>query len=197
MEEKIVKRCAEYAAHFAGLCDISCGVLDTSQQRFVFAEPSRRFCEDCRCTRCEDLQTHLYGCSEAYRWNGKYIYYCPLGLVFVASSVSDDTGALSGGLIAGPLVMGSLPDTLEELPEPDMADAVASLPVFSTARTNHLAEILAAATGYFAGLPHSRAGGFVYEQEKMLNTIYAIREQQTQTGDETALNYPITFEKAE
>ena len=195
MEEKIVKRCAEYAAHFAGLCDISCGVLDTSQQRFVFADPSRRFCEDCRCTRCEDLQTHLYGCSEAYRWNGKYIYYCPLGLVFVASSVSDDTGALSGGLIAGPLVMGSLPDTLKELPEPDMADAVASLPVFSTARTNHLAEILAAATGYIAGLPHSRAGGFVYEQEKMLNTIYAIREQQTQTGDETALNYPITFEK--
>ena len=73
MEEKIVKRCAEYAAHFAGLCDISCGVLDTSQQRFVFAEPSRRVCEDCRCTRGEDLQTQLNGCSEAYPGNGKKI----------------------------------------------------------------------------------------------------------------------------
>ena len=88
MEEKIVKRCAEYAAHFAGLCDIACGVLDSAAQKFVAAEPGRRFCEDCAYSRCEELQTHLYGCSEAYRWNGKYIYYCPLGLVFVASSVS-------------------------------------------------------------------------------------------------------------
>lgn len=80
MEEKIVKRCAEYAAHFAGLCDIACGVLDSAAQKFVAAEPGRRFCEDCAYSRCEELQTHLYGCSEAYRWNGKYIYYCPLGL---------------------------------------------------------------------------------------------------------------------
>ena len=47
MEEKIVKRCAEYAAHFAGLCDIACGVLDSAAQKFVAAEPGRRFCEDC------------------------------------------------------------------------------------------------------------------------------------------------------
>ena len=46
--------------------------------------------------------------------------------------MSDDTGVLSGGLIAGPLVMGNLPDTLEELPDPGIAERVSSLPVFTT-----------------------------------------------------------------
>ena len=191
MEDKLCERCSEYAAHFAGLSGISCSVLDMGQRRFCAEWPEGRFCEGCH--RCEEMNTHLYGCSEAYRWNGKYIYYCSLGLVFVASSVSDDTGALAGGVIAGPLVMGELPDTLEELSDPALRDAVTALPVLTTTRVNHLAEILAATTGYIAGLPHSRAGSFVYEQEKMLNTIYTIRDQQTE--DESAINYPITYEK--
>lgn len=193
MQDNLFKRCTEYAQHIEGLCSVSCGVLDTLQRMFTFSCPSSRFCENCRHPRCEDIHTHLYGASEAYRWNGKYIYYCPLGLVFAASSISDETGSLCGGLVAGPIVMGNLSDTLMELPEPSMAQEVSALPVFSTAKVNHLAEILACATGYISGLPHSRAGGFVYEQEKMLNTIYTIRDRQME--DETAINYPITYEK--
>ena len=191
MEDNLCQRCQEYAVHVAGMSDIGCHVLDMAHRRFSADRPMNRFCAGC--CRCEEMNTHMYGCSEAYRWNGKYIYYCPLGLVFVASSVSDDTGALAGGLIAGPLVMGELPDTLEEVTDPILREAVAALPVLSTARVNHLAELLAAITGYIAGLPHSRAGSFVYEQEKMLNTIYTIRDQQTE--DESAANYPISYEK--
>ena len=193
MEDKLLERCGEYAAHFSGLCGVACTVLDAAERTFRFSSASPRFCQGCSHPRCQESHTHLYGSSEAYRWNGKYIYYCPLGLVFVASSVSDDTGGLCGSLIAGPMVMGNPADTLMELSEPAMADAITRLPVFTTSKVNDLAEILAAVTGYIAGLPHSRAGSFVYEQEKMLNTIYTLRGRQAE--DETAVNYPITYEK--
>ena len=43
-------------------------VLDTVRQAFL--EPaSGRFCESCGFPRCQALNTHLYGSSEAYRRN--------------------------------------------------------------------------------------------------------------------------------
>ena len=87
MDTDLEKRCRDYAAHVAALSGLPCSVLDTVRQAFL--EPaSGRFCESCGFPRCQALNTHLYGSSEAYRWNGEYIYYCPAGLVFAAASVS-------------------------------------------------------------------------------------------------------------
>lgn len=193
MQEQLVERSSKYAAHLSSLCGITCSVLDTVRRQFLFSCPSEQFCSSCTCFRCQDIHTHLYGSSEAYRWNGKYIYYCPLGLVFVASSVSNDTGTMTGSIIAGPLVMGNLQDTLMELPNREMSSLVASLPIFTTSKVNDLAEILAAATVSVSGLPHSHAGSFVYEQEKMLNTIYSTKDLHTDDNEEYA--YLIECEK--
>lgn len=61
------------------------------------------------------------------------------------------------------------------------------------AQVTHLAEVLRACAAFAAGLPHSRAGGFVYEQEKLLSAIYNAREKQL--TEENAAVYPIAYEK--
>ncbi|MEI6578482.1 MAG: AraC family transcriptional regulator [Eubacteriales bacterium] len=187
------KRCTEMAVHFSGLSETDCAFLESSPLDLVFSKPESSFCSACTCQKCQVMNTRLYGCSEAYRWNGKYIYYCPLGLVFAASSISDDHGSMFGGLIAGPMVMGDLQDTLSELSEMDMTKSIADLTVLTTAKVNHLAEILAAVTAYASGMPHSPSEPFVYEQEKMLNSFYESKEsmQKAQTDPQ----YFISSEK--
>lgn len=116
MDTDLEKRCRDYAAHVAALSGLPCSVLDTVRQAFL--EPaSGRFCESCGFPRCQALNTHLYGSSEAYRWNGEYIYYCPAGLVFAAASVSDEYGEPTGSLVAGPALMENTEDLLTELPD--------------------------------------------------------------------------------
>lgn len=170
---------------------MECRLLDTAQRRFLGEEAS--FCS--RCSRYEgrQLNTHLYGCSEAYRWNGKYIYYCPLGLVFAASPVMDERGEMAGGFVAGPMVMGDPGDTIAECPAAEMKEALARLPALDPGRINHLAEILAATTSYVSGLPHSKAGAFVYEQERLLNTIYELNDSYRAEGAAPA--YPLQQER--
>lgn len=170
MLEELRRRGARYADHMAGLSGIPCSLLDVTDRRMLPAQTSGRFCAGCR-ARCDEMNTHLYGCNESYRWNGKYIYYCRLGLVFVASPLSDETGLLVGGLVMGPLIMGDPADTLAELPDPAMHAAVSRLPALSTAAVNDLAEVLCAVTAYAAGMPHSHLGPFVYEQQQLLNAL--------------------------
>lgn len=152
----------------------------------------RPLLRELRLPRCQALNTHLYGSSEAYRWNGEYIYYCPAGLVFAAASVSDEYGEPAGSLVAGPALMENTEDLLTELPD-GLRERAAALPVLPPAQVTHLAEVLRACAAFAAGLPHSRAGGFVYEQEKLLSAIYNAREKQL--TEENAAVYPIAYEK--
>ena len=194
MEEALRERCLKYSRHFSGLCGVECAVIDMSIHGFLQSpEESPVFCERCSNYNQMRQNTHCYGCSEAYRWNGRYVYYCPLGLVFAASSVSDETGELAGGLIAGPIIMGSRQDTLQELPCGEMASEIPQLPEMTTRQVTDLSEILAAVTSCISGVPHSKAGSFVYEQERLLNSIYDVKERYVSGGGETA--YPIESEK--
>ncbi|MDD2362001.1 MAG: AraC family transcriptional regulator [Oscillospiraceae bacterium] len=192
MKGDLLKRCKEHAKHLSEISGVSGCVLSTIKRVFLYSSNTHRFCEECTCSRCNELNTHLYGCNEAYRWNGQYIYYCPLGLVFTASSVSDDTGNMVGGMIMGPLLMGDCNDVLNEMTDSMHSKAV-NLPMMTTAKVTDLAAILSAVTAYAAGLPHSRVGGFIYQQEKLLNAIYSAQDKMLE-GDTTPV-YPIETEK--
>lgn len=178
----------QLATHISGLCGVDCTVLTATPLCF---EPTG-FCSRCTHARCRVAQTHLYGCSEAYRWNGKYVYYCPFGLVFTAASVSDDNGALDGGLVAGPIVMGDPMDTLAEMTD-EQKEQIKELPNLSTTQVRDLVEVMSAAAGYVAGIPHSLAGSFVYEQEKLLNDLYDARQKMPSSTENS--QYLIQSEK--
>ncbi len=142
----------------------------------------------CRCYRgCDFCNTLHYGCSEAYRWNGKYVFYCPKGLVFAAASLTDEQGALTGGLVLGPLVMGELDDTLAMLSGDSLCEQIAQLPRFDTGYVRHASEVLCAVAAGISGNVSSRYGSYVYEQEKLLNELYAIKNEMGVSRDSAYL----------
>ena len=173
-DPEIRQQAQKYAAHLAGLVQTSCMMVGFGDI------DSDSFCTDV-CRGCNSVDAHSYGCSEAYRWGGRYIYYCPFGLVFAASSLSEEYGSLAGGLVCGPMIMGDLQDTLSDFPSPECIEVVANLPAVSTEKVRHLAEIMAVVTSSISGHPHGRAGALIYEQEKILSALY---ETKTRLGGE-------------
>ena len=76
----------------------------------------------CGCARCplcalagidrkRAEEAHLYGMSEAARFGGKYIYFCPLGLTCFVSPVI--FGATAARMTVGPFLMVSREDFVE------------------------------------------------------------------------------------
>ena len=192
MKEQLVNRCMENIAHLSALSGIPFFLISAEDKKLLYPGDTRGFCEEHACSRCDALNTHLYGCNEAYRWNGKYIYYCPIGLVFTASSVTDEAGNLIGGAIMGPVLMGEYDDVLAEMDEA-LRSKASGLPALSTSNVTNLSEVLSAVTSYAAGMPHSKVGRIVYEQEKLLSSIYSAHEKMLQEGGD--YKYPIETEK--
>ncbi len=186
------QRCFEYAEHLSELTGVSVSVLDVPNGKFL-QSGRPNVCKDCLYSKCTAVNVHLYGSNEAYRWNGQYIYYCPLGLVYAASPVIDESGRMDGSLIAGPFIIGDVQDTLLDFPEPLMTELVAKLPVLSPSKARHLTAVLAASAAYAAGIPQGKAGSFVFEQEKLLKSIYNAREKMINEGGDNV--YPIEYEK--
>lgn len=194
MDESLLGRCVDFVGHLCALTGVEGCVLDAARDAVIWPDGSPRFCEKCACGRCRAASTCLYGVSESARWDGRYIYYCPLGLVFAASAVTEEGGEVAGGVIVGPVVMGDLQDTLSELTDPSMSGAVASLPQVDPARMRHLSHVLQSGTEAAAGRSASRfEEALCYEQDKLLSAIYSARDRLTSGHWENA--YPIEYEK--
>ena len=196
MQEQLLERCAENAGHLFELCNVPIRIFDTYDRIFTdrdSEEQKRFFCSFCGYTKCNPENTHFYGCNEAYRWNGKYIYYCPIGLLFCASSVTDDTGKMLAGMVAGPVVMGEQKDSLVEIKDANTRKAAQKLPVFTPQKVNALSSCLLSCAVLSSGVAYGLAGSFVYEQEKQLNAIFSAHSD---ILGEQECTYPIEYEKA-
>lgn len=193
MTEAIVQKLQKYARHLSSLFQTNCRVVDYVNQCFVgeIYGGGYYYGNTCKNPTCSLLATYTYGCSEAYRWGGRYIYYCHEGFVFVASSVSDDIGNLAGGLVLGPIVMGSMDDALADMAAPENADKLSHMANLTTREVNDIAEIMAAITEYISGVAHSLMGNVSYRQEDILQAIYAEKKM----SEEDSFSYPIDLEK--
>jgi AraC-like DNA-binding protein/ligand-binding sensor protein len=169
--------CEKYQEHFSSLLDIGCTIVDVpdySATRLVPQDEIHNFCAHCSYGRNDEMATHLYGCHEAHRWNGLYIYYCPLGLTFIAASLSSAAGDLTGGLVLGPIVMGDMQDVLYDLPSPEMAWAVSKLSVFSTKKVRDMAEILCAVVRQISVTQIDNV--VALDRERVMKEIYDVRD---------------------
>lgn len=139
MEPRTHELCRTLSRHFSALCGVPVTVVDTAERAILFTEDraDNYFCTGCP-NRCRLLSTMLYASGEARRWNGRYVCYCPIGLVFSAVTVPESSAAV----IAGPAVMGDLQDTLADLPEHIDKEAVRRLPVCSADTLHHLSALL-------------------------------------------------------
>lgn len=127
------------AKHFSGLCTVPVTVVDSVERNILLTHRGDAvyYCDQCP-NRCRQLQTMLYGCNEARRWKGRYIFYCPIGLVFSAVTVPETDQTV----VAGPLITGEVQDTLFDLPDYIDPESVLSLFHCSADTLNHISSIL-------------------------------------------------------
>ncbi|MCL2045624.1 MAG: AraC family transcriptional regulator [Oscillospiraceae bacterium] len=196
MTDDLLMECERYRQHFTGLLEIGCRIVDLPENAPAYLSPKidlRDFCAHCTYGKNKGLTTHLYGCHEAHRWNGTYIYYCPLGLTFVAASLSDSDGKLAGGLIVGPIVMGDTDDVLYDMPAPEMTWAVSKLNIMSTQKVRHISEILSVVTGYIADSDRDKRESQIINQEKLLYEINEAKDSYAD-GDAKSAEMLLKFE---
>jgi AraC-like DNA-binding protein/ligand-binding sensor protein len=148
------------ARSFAQATGVGCLVLDGDGE-ILFEQRVA----DVRCDFCHRLgeiigqspacgQVHLYGCYQADRFGGQYLYYCRTGMVHFASPITVD-GQLAGGLVGGPLLIADKEDYIvHDVLERNGLDVslfeefkelLACFVPASPERTRHLSDLLACA----------------------------------------------------
>lgn len=144
MDETLLKRVKKYANHFVEISGVDTCVLNLRERKFYEAAPA--FCRDscpCKGGDCDCFQVHLRNCLEAERWDGRYTYYCPLNLIFVAACCTTRMG-IPTGVVAGPFLL----DELDRESFPSLStqalEALLRIPIMSTSKAYHFGETLAA-----------------------------------------------------
>lgn len=177
------QQCLHYCNFVQTLTGTHCTLIRIPDGSFC-SEPFRTVCDN---YQCNASHTHLYGAYEAERWDGKYIYYCPRGLVFIATMVHDPDNQGDLCMITGPIVMansldGPYEDNILSL------ENVEGIPRMTTQQTRALSELLRAAVGYLSQedrAPNVDSG----RQAQLLNTMYDLY------SSAEAAEYPIDSER--
>ena len=197
MDELLIKQSQKYCRHFENLFGTHCIPVDyTNNKLYLQTDVTNNVCKACEkhmSHKCYGINAFLHGCEEAYRWDGMYIYFCTLGLVIVASFISDEKGELAGGIVSGPFCMGNTEDYLQEIPSAELRKVIAEAPCYSPDKIQSLAEIMSAITSQISGISHGKSGKYFYSQETLLNNLYA--EKIKSFSDNNYYTYPITQER--
>lgn len=174
------ERCQHLCSHIQALTGVHTVLLNVREMCFA-SSPFRSSCQigtDC----CNAYSTHLYGAYEAERWDGKYIYYCPCGLTFVAATLMTLKSPMEYCLIAGPVIMSNDDDPYDDI----LMDPAAlhGVPRMTTAQVRSLSEVLFLAVSSCAAdlLPPDVDSG---SQAGFLQMMYDL------TTDSSSRLYPI------
>ena len=175
--------------HFSELCATPVTVVDSADRSILHTHKGNAvyYCEQCP-NRCGLLQTMLYGCNEARRWKGKYIFYCPIGRVFSAVSVPETDHTV----VAGPMITGEVQDTLFDLPEYIDPASILPLSHCSAEMLNHISSILEMAVYGLRYRPEPAAydRNVITDEDSQEETVYAelplagILEEAVRSGSE-------------
>ena len=180
---ELMERCGVLCEDIQGALGVRAIALDASDAPEHLAMGcAAEFCGHCAGV---PLHPHRYGLNEAHRWGGHYIYYCPLGLTFAAISLENERGMLSGGIIAGPMVMGELADMLPTgVVEEALTTELAKLPQRTPSEVRHISQLLSAAV-QGVGFAH-RENRTNYDHQQFLNAIYDVREKYAGSDEDFA-----------
>jgi len=180
--EGVIEKTQKAAVDLTVATGVFTGVFGFSE-RTLLPHETVSFCDGCPLAAqggCDPQVAHRFGCYEAERWSGQYIYYCPASLVFVATLVCEQ-GIPACGMVMGPIVMGSLEDMVDDL-TPDMRPAVAGLPCRTSAEVNSLARLQEALTVAYA-IPAAQPAD------------HPPLESEVPTPSEPPQTYPLEFEQ--
>ncbi len=104
---------------FSLACSVPCRLLDADGNVLFSAnEEEHNLCEKCKefmggSPHCQAL--HTYGGRQAERFGGRYIYFCDMGMGWIAAPIMLG-GKVTGSLSCGPILMMDLEDYMAGTP---------------------------------------------------------------------------------
>ncbi|HZJ83080.1 MAG TPA: PocR ligand-binding domain-containing protein [Clostridia bacterium] len=115
-----IDTCTLAMEHYARSTEVGISIIDTRGESIHSTGYSGETCKFCNKVRglldsqgdyCSKV--HLYGGYQSERFGGKYIFFCPMGLVHWSSPISFE-GIVKGYLLCGPALMVEPEDFLIE-----------------------------------------------------------------------------------
>ncbi|MGE4284689.1 MAG: PocR ligand-binding domain-containing protein [Clostridia bacterium] len=200
--------CVETYSHTVG---VGCFIIDTYGDTLYHTEKNKNFCDLCQKMQkkaseqntCENV--HLYGSYQAERFGGKYIFFCPMGLVHWASPVSVD-GMMRGAILGGPALMVDPEEFLiEEIFKKNNIDLasveefdqyISEIPIIQPEKVNSASETLFIFAAYISDIQpslylHDREN--LEQQSDISEYIHYIK---TMGGDDSKIQgYPLEKER--
>lgn len=195
MDKSLKKEALKYAKHFGLILGIPCSVVDVAKETYEtnFQTKQIDVCELCPHKSCKGYQQFLYGCREAFRWDGLYTFHCYQELVIICASIASETGDLAGGLVLGPICLENKEELLAVAGNKKFIKALMGVPEFPPSKIQAMSELLSAISGNLSDLSHGKAGRFFYRQESLLNALYVEQMKASETTD--YYTYPIAVER--
>lgn len=154
---KLANECASVYSEVSG---IGCTVSDTRGKVLFeagFGCASCDICETAGFGKESCIRAHAYGMTEAERFGGKYIYFCPMGLTCFVSPIMGGSGS-AAKITVGPFLMVGRDDYIEyDLKEKlgfddakiiKIIEAVKPLPYVLPAKVNSLSILLFMSVGF-------------------------------------------------
>ena len=111
-DKKLAEECARAFSLSTGL---GCTLSDKEGNTFAdfgYSCEKCRLCEVMGGTRTGCIRAHIYGMTEAARFGGKYIYFCPRGLTCFVSPILSEYGA-EAKITVGPFIMVERQDFID------------------------------------------------------------------------------------
>ena len=196
----------ECASAYSVSSGLGCVVSDVRGKVF-FEEGSGfatcRICEAAGLNREECSPFQAYGMSEAERFGGRYIYFCPMGLTLFVSPILDETGG-AAKITVGPFLMVDKEDyimfdleqrlnlTTERIDK--VLNLVNKLPYIPASKVNSLATLLFMAVGFMNNV--SAANRMIDTKDSdMIQGQITEYIMELKTGEELP-EYPFQTEKA-
>jgi AraC-like DNA-binding protein len=187
MENQLYEAALEYAMRWGSVCAMNTAVFDYVSRSFL-PGASCGFCIDCGLNkdgRCDHQTAHSYNCYEAERWNGLFVYFCPISLAFVSTVIYKGKTAMFA-IVSGPFVMGTLEDAINDAL---MVDEILSLPRKTPSEVNSLSQIQWSMCMYLSGRAFVDSGEASKAQSNLHNTLYDLAVMM-----QTEAHYPLETE---
>lgn len=152
------------------------------------------------CPAKEDcIKTHLYASYQAERFDGKYIYFCSAGFIFITTTVN--TGDECYTLLAGPILTGAKEfsyantgDTKKIIDLDSYSDTVVQ---FKPEIITDLSNMLVVLSGYLGGSEYNKhkKQNEIQLQQKQINDYIQSIKARIILGVDSFVPYPYDKEK--
>lgn len=157
----------ECAKTFHGASGIGCVISAVDGEvmnEFGYGCQSCGLCEAMGKEKRNCVQAHIYGMTEAERFGGKYIYYCPMGLTCFVSPILGEVTSVAK-ITVGPFLMVDKQDFIDcelsgyaQLPKEKtdhLERALSRIPVISPQTVQHLSTLLFMAVGFMNNVSYA------------------------------------------